>query len=263
MEAGSQMMAHIAGDTKGKKGRTLAYRIDLGARSVSLAGLVLLAVGGHIGWAWGALLGGLLWAFLFITCVQGAVNMLYTNPIELIRTLVGSRRVRTPVMAKVIAARFGIDAPKEMRITPRSDFNASVSGNILYVTAGFRPLLWATPGAGVMAHEMAHLARRHQFQRIIVLSSVLMLTCMTLFLLGTNSWQMGLAIGLTIFSVIPPVVFRYQEYDADTQAARVVGVYTMASALRILADKSRWHIESETHPSIGKRLAHLSKRSRS
>ena len=239
----------------------MLYAIDFGIRLLATLGLVVMIIGVISGWGSGDLVGKWVWLSLVPWCFYVSARLFVKQVSELIRDLKYHSTDRMPVMVVILADKFNVAAPRKMKVTSRSDFSAGVSGKTLIVSSGFRPLLWSTPGEGVLAHEMAHLARNHQVKSFATVWFVFALAYFPL-VLGAYTWPTAVAVFVTVFSVVIPALFRYQEYQADSDAAEAIGTNQISSALRILKHESKWHVDSDTHPSIQKRLARLSSRSR-
>ena len=144
-----------------------------------------------------------------------------------------------------------------MRILSGPGFNAGVNGDVLYVTEELRYCLWTSVGEGVMAHEMAHLSRRHILITAAAIMAVVYGVALILELLGDSSWPTAVCVSITLSSVLLPPLLRRQEYDADSRAAGEVGAETMIHALRVVGEGGRHDVDGETHPSITKRIARL------
>ena len=110
-----------------------------------------------------------------------------------------------------------------------------------------------------MAHEMGHLAGRHGVKMAIALYLTMFCIIVTVAMIDNYSWAVLVAVTLTFLPVFFPLFSRHLEYDADRRAAVVVGSGTMSHALRNIVDRPSLGIESDTHPSIEKRLARLRK----
>ena len=232
------------------------FRKQMYFRSLSLVGLLLLAVGIRVDQGWAILIGIPLWVFLMPWCIYGFSRLSVDLSSSLWQSI-RSRKERVPPGVKSLAKRLNGRPPKKLRILPGSGFNAGVNGDVLYMTEALRHGLWTRVGEGVMAHEMAHLARRH----VLILSVVILVVgygvAFILELLGDSSWSTAVAVTITLGSVVLPPLFRRQEYDADSQAAGEVGVETMIHTLRIIGEGGLHDVDGETHPSITKRIARL------
>ena len=147
-----------------------------------------------------------------------------------------------------------------MKVLPGPHINAAVDGDTLYVTEGLRAGLWTRMAEGVIAHEMGHLAGKHHVKMAVTLWLSFSLIIVTATLIGESSWGVLMAVALTILPVSLPLLSRHLEYDADRRAASVVGTEAMSHALRTIADRPQWSEESDTHPSIERRLAKLRRR---
>ena len=81
-------------------------------------------------------------------------------------------------------------------------------------------------------------------------------------LIADSRWPITVCVILTVITTVMPSVFRFQEYDADRRAADVVGAETMIRTLKVVENWSRRDEDSETHPSISKRIVRLSRQAR-
>ena len=125
---------------------------------------------------------------------------------------------------------------RRLRILPGSGFYAGVNGDTLFVTEGMRCCLWTRVGEGVLAHEMAHLSRRHVIITSVAIVTVAYLVAPILEMLGDSSWPVAACVLVTLTSVVIPPLLRRQEYDADSKAARAVGTETMVHTLRVMGE---------------------------
>ena len=112
---------------------------------------------------------------------------------------------------------------------------------------------------GIIAHEMGHLAGRHQLKMRVMWYMSIFVIVVSVVMIGEASWAVWAAVALTVFPVSLPLLSRHLEYDADRRGALVVGSETMSLALRAFIDRPQWDRESDTHPSIERRLVRLRK----
>ena len=238
----------------------MRYRTELLLRLLALAGMLTFAVSNGGGWTYGALIGVLVWVFLLPFTASRFVGRLVPTDLRGLWKPIRPREARVPRLAIAFAKRLGARPPKVMKVQPGSDFNASVNGKTLCVTEGLRAGMWTRTAEGIMAHEMAHLAGKHSLKMTAMVYCAISLIIVTIALIGETSWGIVLAVALTIVPVFFPLLSRHLEYDADKRAATLVGSEEMAHALRTVVDRPQWGVESESHPSIEKRLARLRKR---
>ena len=171
-----------------------------------------------------------------------------------------SREEPVPNLARDLAAKLGTSPPKTMRVELGSNIDAAVSGNTLYVTEGLRGRLRTKMAECILAHEVGHLAGRHNLIMVFTLYLTIGFVVVTTSLIDETSWRIMMAVALTVFPVFLPLLSRHLEYDADRRAASVVGAGAMSHALRAIVPRHLWSKDSETHPSVEKRLARLLKK---
>ena len=119
------------------------------------------------GWMWGVLLGLSVWGALMPLSPIWYFSRTSLDIINDFRFGPRSRDVTVPESANDAAEKFGISAPKKGKVMPSPGLNAKVNDDYLFVTEGLWSALWTQTAKGVMAHEMAHLARKHGRQRTI------------------------------------------------------------------------------------------------
>ena len=237
----------------------MSYRTEQILRALAFAGMLGLAISNTSGWAWGTMGGVMVWALLLpFTIGPFVVRFLPSKPSGLWK-IARWREEPVPPLAVSLAGKFNTPPPKTMKVEPGSHINAAVMGNILSITEGLRARLCTRTAEGIMAHEMGHLAGRHGAKMKIALCLTVFCTIVTIAMIDNYSWAMLVAVPLTFLTMFFPLLWRHLEYDADRRAAEVVGVEAMSYALRRMADQASWGIESDTHPSIEKRLARLRK----
>ena len=230
----------------------------------SLGSLLTAIISLSNGWTWGILLGLSIWCALMPLSQIAYFGRALSATINEFQESSRYRDVLVPQVAVDAAARFGISPPEGAKVIPGLGFNAMINKHFLFMTEGLRAASWLRMATGIMAHEMAHLARKHDRQRTIATSGLVV--CVLVFT-GTISEDFSsstillvmLSIGLTVWPVFSTRVHYHQEFDADRQAAKIVGVDTMTHTLKAMADRSLWKVNSDTHPSVEKRLARLEK----
>ena len=215
-------------------------------------------------WTWGVLLGLSVWAALMPLSPISYFGRTLSDIINDVRIGPRCRDVNVPQLAKDAADKFGISAPKKGKVMPSPDLNAKVNDEYLFVTEGLWSALWTEMGKGVMAHEMAHLARKHGRQRsiafgVLVISVFLFSGTVLVDFSASFVILVMLSIALTAWPLFWTRVRHHQEYDADRQAAKIVGVETMSHTLKSIADRNLWKVDSYTHPSIERRFEKLEK----
>lgn len=236
----------------------MKYETLMKLRMLSLVGLLLFAVGQSLEWPLAVLLGIPLWVYLMPASSYGfayLIVMIFKNSWMMLR----SRKERVPGLVKGLASESNTSPPKHMKILPSFKFNAAVKDDTLYVTEGLKPWLWTTMGIGVIAHEMAHKSRNHSLKLLVafLLSGLLILGILEF--LADSRWPITVCVILTVVTTVIPSVFRFQEYEADRQAANVLGAETMIRTLKVIGDWSSRDEDSETHPSITKRIGRLAR----
>ena len=240
----------------------MKYPLELAVGLSSLVSLLTAVVSFSNGWTWSALLGLSIWCALMPLSPISYFGRALLVTINELRIGSSYRDVNVPQLAKDAAGKFGIRAPKRAKVMPCPGFNAKVNDDYLFVTEGLWSALWTQTAKGVMAHEMAHLARKHGRQRSIafwvLVATVFLFTGTVLEAFPANFVILVmLSIALTTWPVFWTRVRHHQEYDADKQAAKIVGVETLAHTLKSIADRTLWKVDTYTHPSIERRLAKL------
>ncbi len=181
-------------------------------------------------------------------------------------------RVEDPdVLARVdaITERMGIADPRVYRlisVSGHAEVQAVTGGAVgatIIATDGVLDQLDDDEGAAILAHEVAHIARRSIWRMMIGIA-----LCQTAVVLA-SAWifpsvaiALGLAAAWTLFKLISQV----EEHGSDRLAARAVGFASMARALDKTHAANRlpcgpaWtrlvHATA-THPSAAMRAAHL------
>ena len=107
----------------------------------------------------------------------------------------------------------------------------------------------------VMAHEFAHIKRHHN----IVIAILICLLSIPILLPTKLPSSIYLLSEIAYLYIVVIFVMHYREYDADKIAAKYIGVKNLKNALNSLYPLSEHDIESETHPSIKKRIRRLLK----
>ena len=237
----------------------MTYRTEQILRALALAGVFTFAISNVGEWTHGILLGIMVWILLVpFTASRFVARSIPTNVTRLWK-FTRLREEQVPHFAIDLAKKLGARPPKVMKVLPGSHFNAAVDGNTLYVTEGLKGCLRTRMAVGIIAHEMGHLAGKHGLKMLAMLYLTTFVIMVTVALIGESSWSMVLAVALTILPVSLPLLSRHLEYDADRRGASVVGTKAMAHTLRTMVDHPEWSRESDTHPSIERRLARLRK----
>ena len=113
---------------------------------------------------------------------------------------------------------------------------------------------------GVLAHELAHIKKRHTIK--ISLLSIILLIPMIVCVFLARSWS-EITIFLTFALMVIVWIFLYSsiswhnEYEADAVASEYVGKQTISHALTQAAGLINRHGDTLTHPSFKKRISHL------
>ena len=167
-----------------------------------------------------------------------SVTDLWTE-LRSIRSRSRSREERIPEPVMRMAARLGVNPPKNMRVVPGFHLNAWVNKETLVVTEGLRSCLWTSAVEGILAHEMAHLSGKHCEKKTWTSVGLVLSIIVVVGLVDNLSWPVWTAVALTIWPLFMPILSRRLEYDADTRAAKVVGVRKMCLSLRVLTERSK------------------------
>ena len=234
----------------------MSYTMNYSLRIISLSGLLLFAFSYTFGWSYGILAGVLLWLLGMPACVYGCVGLLVESAKSL-WMIVNSKKEPVPEIAKVLAEKFDILPPKKMRVSLGRNINAAVGGSTLYITEGLKSRLDTISAEGVVAHEMAHMAQDQDWKLLAGVFSTMIIFVFIMMLLDEPGWLVSLGAMLTILPVIIPPISRSREYRADLQASEIVGIDKMVSGLNWGVERSDWNRDSETHPSLKRRLARL------
>ena len=238
------------------------YRTEQALRWVAFIGLIALAFSQPNGWVWGIYVGAVIWAATIPWTMSAFMSRSIPGIWVQIRSLWSRERPReerVPESVKRMAARLGVNPPKRMMVVPGFQFNAWVNEETLVVTEILWSSLWTTAAEGILAHEMAHLSGKHSGKKRWATFGLIFSIIVVVALVDNLSWSVWFAVALTIWPLFMPLLSRRLEYNADKQAAKVVGVETMSLSLRVLTERSRWHLELDSHPSIQKRLENLKK----
>ena len=234
----------------------MIYTVNYSLRVVSFSGLMLVAFSYAFGWSFGILTGLILWLLGMPACVYGCVGLL-VEMAKSIRMIIRSRKEPVPEIANVLAGKFDISPPKNMRVSLGRNINAAVSGSTLYITEGLESRLDTVSAEGVVAHEMAHMAQDQDWKFLIGMFSPMFIFVFIMMFFGEPGWFISVGAMLTILPVVIPPICRSREYDADLQASKIVGIDKMVSGLRWGIDRRNWDRDTETHPSLKRRLARL------
>ena len=102
------------------------------------------------------------------------------------------------------------------------------------------------------AHELAHLKQIPGFSEILLLFCGFLIP----YFLETPGIMKILA-SFAFFLILFVLLCWQREFEADTTAAGIVGVGTAISLLQKLRPPTYWDQDSETHPSIRRRICRL------
>ena len=220
--------------------------------------MLTMAVSILVGSPLGVVLGFFLWPFLLIFTIGPFLSRFCSpNPFSFWKK---STTYRVPMWVNTLAEQFGVEPADEMKVKPGYEIDAAVRGRTLYVTEGLLACRWTRTVEGVMAHELAHMAQQKSSNLLMIIAVLLpVLTVGFVGLIIGESWPIWVGAAFTIVPIAWPLWWRHQEYDADKRAAAVVGSDTMAHALEVSVDRSSWGEESDSHPSVAKRLLRLRK----
>ena len=240
----------------------MSYRTLQVLRWVAFAGLLTFALSRSNSWDWGTYLGAAVWIatiFLPMCAFMGMTVPDILADIRTIRTRGRSREERVPEVVKRVAASLGVTPPRTMKVVPGLHYGAWVDKDTLWITEGLWACSWTSAAEGMFAHEMAHLSGGHSEKKDRATLGLIVLIVVVVALIDNFNWAVWLAVALTIWPLFMPILSRRLEYGADVQGASVVGVEGMSLSLRVLAERPRWNLELDTHPSIQKRLDNLKK----
>ena len=222
-----------------------------------MVGLVALAIAIESGLPRLASISGSVWILLLPFTIGQYVLQLVPKDLRSALRFVRTKEVRVPSGVGEVAKRLNVRPPKVMKVMKGSHLNAGVDNQDLYITEGLRECLWTQMGTAVMAHEMAHLACKHNLRRMVVMTMALFGAMTIASVMGDPIWLTLLVTTGTIVPVVYPLMSRHFEFEADRRAASVVGIESMANALQVVAERSEWGVESDTHPSTDRRLERL------
>jgi len=235
----------------------VTYSGLLTLRISALVGLVALTIAIAFGLAWLASISGPVWILLLpFTITQYALQFIPKDLRNMLR-LVRPKEVRVPSAVVEVAQRLNVRPPKVMKVVEGGHINAWVGSQGLYITEGLNSCLWTRAGNAVIAHEMAHLACKHNLKSVVVMMTALFGAMTIAAVMGDPILLMLVAAALTIVPVANPLLSRHFEFEADRRAASVVGIESMSHALQVVAERSEWGEERDTHPSIERRLERL------
>ena len=238
------------------------YRTEQILRWVAFLGLIGFALSRSNGLSLGIFLGAAIWVAIIPVTMSAFMSRSIPDIWVRMRSLWSRERPReerVPEPVKRMAARLGVNPPKRMMVVAGFQFNAWVNKETMVVTEGLWSSLWTTAAEGILAHEMAHLSGKHSEKKGWATFGVIFSIIVVVGLIDNLSWAVWSAVALTIWPLFMPLLSRRLEYNADKQAAQVVGVKKMCLSLRVLTERSRWPLELDSHPSIQKRLDNLKK----
>lgn len=240
----------------------MSYRTEQILRWMAFLGLVAFAFSRSNGWSMGIAVGAAIWIAIIPLTMSAFMSRSIPDIWVQIRGLWSKERPReerVPESVIRMAARLGVNPPKRLMVVPGYNFNAWVNRETLTVTEGLWSSLWTTAAEGILAHEMAHLSGKHSEKRGWATFGLILSIIVVVGLIDNLSWAVWSAVALTIWPLFMPLLSRRLEFNADKQAAKVVGVDKMCLSLRILTERSRWPLELDSHPSIQRRLDNLKK----
>ena len=176
--------------------------------------------------------------------------------------LARKRTVESPLFVTAISKELGMRKTPKLKTIAIDKLGASTDGTTIFITNGFEPYLHTKIGRAVIAHELAHIKRKHFVKISAVFTVLFIVSC----LFGAQfvelhylmSLGMGVSAFLTLFAFVIPQISRQMEYQADKLACKVVGSAAMIEALKSVVPTERWGLESDTHPSICARIEKLS-----
>jgi Zn-dependent protease with chaperone function len=153
----------------------------------------------------------------------------------------------------------GVKRPKLVLFkdeAPRGVSLGTKHGSIMALSSGLSSSMNESQMQAVIAHELSHIMAGHTIQSFWLLGA--------LFVAKALFGSFGLPIALFLL-VIYLYLLRSNEYEADRQAAVLVGRESMSDALGRLKtttrknamDESRWLIWLSTHPGLSQRIERL------
>ena len=239
----------------------MSYRTEKMLRWLAFFWMMFAAVSSSIGSNLGLMVGVTLWALLLPFAMSGFLGRRVSTVIQRLKARGRLQEVIVPRPVVHMTKRFNVQPPKTKVVIEEPTINASVNGTgTLFVTQGLWLHLLTVRVVGIMAHEMAHLSRKHLDQKNWMLCLLAIATLVTVGLIGNVSWSVFAAVSLTLTSLFWPIMCRRQEFDADSCAADVVGVDIMVHSIRGLTEGSEWDEETDSHPSVRARMARLLRR---
>ena len=108
---------------------------------------------------------------------------------------------------------------------------------------------------GVLAHELAHLKKRHQARMLL---SSLVFAPIVIYTIA--SWSVAIipiSLSCAVFGLVYSLISWQSEYEADAVAAEYVGERRMADALEQVGQVLHKRRDTFTHPSLKKRISRL------
>jgi Zn-dependent protease with chaperone function len=108
---------------------------------------------------------------------------------------------------------------------------------------------------GVLAHELAHLKRRHQAKALL---SLLAFGPISVYVLVSGLVAaIPILLSFAVFGLVISLISWQSEYEADAVAALYVGEKRMAYALEQVAQLLHRRRDTFTHPSFRRRVSRL------
>jgi len=111
-------------------------------------------------------------------------------------------------------------------------------------------------------HELTHLEQNHSPKLMLWAFYTAMIAAVPLTLLKAPSIVINVVYCAALFLVFSLISRRYERL-ADAGAAAIAGPEAVISLLKHIVPRNQWRHESETHPSVLRRILLLRKRSRS
>lgn len=108
---------------------------------------------------------------------------------------------------------------------------------------------------GVLAHELAHLKRRHLSKAL--LSFLSFIPILVYGLVSRSVTLIPILLSCAVFGFVISLVSWHNEYEADAVAAEYVGKEQMAYALEQVAQLLHRRRDTYTHPSFKRRISRL------
>jgi hypothetical protein len=108
---------------------------------------------------------------------------------------------------------------------------------------------------GVVAHELAHLKKKHALKFLVV--PFIFIAILAYLILSSQINVIILFLILAVWALTFSIISWYDEYQADAEASSVVGEKEMIHTLDKIATLINRRRDTFTHPSFNKRTSHI------